>query len=181
MDYEVENYNGLCGPVSWKKAKYHNTQEDSYELNKNRLALTRTCRQIYEETKSTHGKLSTFHVTKAWKLVNWTTPLGAGSVVLHETVHFDGAFPEVRVFLPRLKDIVSAFVFWGDGATVENVCLQLECDHRGYLAHQHERNTLTQNVAVWMEDLRQQVGAIKAGVTFTGGVRYQRELLFAIE
>ncbi|KAL1608306.1 hypothetical protein SLS60_003246 [Paraconiothyrium brasiliense] len=39
MDYRVENYNGLCGEVSWKQAKYHSANRDSYKGNKHRLSL----------------------------------------------------------------------------------------------------------------------------------------------
>ncbi|KAJ4353911.1 uncharacterized protein N0V89_005642 [Didymosphaeria variabile] len=183
MEYRVENYNGLCGKVSWKKANYYNENKDSYKVKKYRLAMVRTCRQIHEETKTIHAGLSTFHFTVAWMMVNWTIPQGTTSVVVHDTLPFDNALRPLGTSMSSIRDFAAAYVFWGDATTVTALRLQMVCrlpHHLRNVGRDDLRSIATPCVQQWVQGVREEVGAVKAGVIVTARLTYRSEELFTL-
>lgn len=108
---------------------WYRSENDSDLVKKNRLALLRTCRQIYEESKMFHAELSTYHFNDPMSFLCWPgLQPGAKTVVIDcITIVF---FLCAKWFSDRVQTVTRGYVY--DIATIANVefkIVVIDADH----------------------------------------------------
>ena len=142
----------------------------------NHLALLRTCRQVYEETKGTHVQLSTFHFGNPASFNDFRFPSGVQSIVIHTSVVLRplGALPQL-FWADGIShaDIAGAYALWGTTATIKNIHFEVECDHPVSWCREYDpmMGMIKQLVSQWalafVGETRKKTGAMQGKVNIT--------------
>ena len=147
------------------RSEYRNLT-DSDRIKKNRLALTRTCRQIYEETKTFHVRFSTYHLTSPFTLFEWSNKLtGAESVVVECPLFI--SLLRLQNYLDAGNVIVEGLPLWGRESTITEIELRVLACNLTRVPDDSVKAEVMAWGEQWRQDVQNRIKAAKDGVRFS--------------
>jgi hypothetical protein len=157
---------------------YHN-ENDSDLVKKNRLALLRTCRQIYEESKMFHAELSTYHFNDCMSFLHWPgLQPGANTVVIDCTTTVP--FLCAKWFSDRVHTVTQGYVY--GVATIANVEFKIVVIHADHFPNDFVKREVMKWGLQCLHDAHEKVkvNGCKAGPRFTLSVVHRGEKILTM-